>query len=180
MHRNPYDRMPAPTSKSLLPHPFMDKETSKTSDLEFKISKVAIAGVIGGGTLIALVALGLANSLSDTPARQFKAGRANSNPSSFSVSNNNSPLKHLRAPRSLPEGYNDLAEAPVDSPGYVASILSSIEEAHQSLIASLHDSGLLDSKSPCAKRLVCELLLSEVDQDTLRTTEKRITTFFDV
>ncbi|XP_021945968.1 uncharacterized protein LOC110844142 isoform X2 [Folsomia candida] len=141
IHHNPYDRMPAPTSKSLLPHPFMNKETKTSS------------------------------------TRQLKNGRANQIPSSFAL--NNSHLKHLRAPRSLTDGYNDLDEPDTNNPGFLSSIMTSIEDAQQSIVSSLHDVGLFDSKSGCSKRLVCEILLSE-DDTTLRTTEKKVTTFFDM
>jgi len=159
IHGNPYDRLPAPTSKSLLPHPFMDSETSKTSSsTEFAISNAGITGVLAGGAIIALVALGLANSFSDTARKHSRASSSSSSLKQFTPHHHRSS-----AGRSLTNSLMDDDDSGLTSdPGWIAGLLTSMEEA-----------GRAAQDSPCFKKALC-VLISQQDDDTLKTLEKRM------
>jgi hypothetical protein len=158
IHGNPYDRLPAPTSKSLLPHPFLESEAAKTTSTEFAISNTGLTGVLAGGAIIALITLGLASSYSES-ARKSSL-RANPSFGHF---------RHpaaMRGSRSL--WNNDLLEEDFQvNPGLFASLLASMEGAGR----KVGEAG----DSPCVKRALCDLLITQ-DDETLKSLEKRMAT----
>lgn len=187
IHGNPYDNMPAPTSKSFVPYPyFLDKDSSKTSNMEFKVSNNGLAGVLAGGAVLAVVALGLINSFSESSGRNLKTARynhllTNSASAAKALTNSNSkastnPLTHLRAPRTMAAHFdNDLEfQQAVSSPSFFESIISSLEASGDTIMNKLHDLGSSNwQKSSCTKRILCTVVTSQGD-DTVRIMEKKL------
>ncbi|ODM91527.1 hypothetical protein Ocin01_15157 [Orchesella cincta] len=183
IHGNPYDNMPAPTAKSFVPYPyFLDKDSSKTSSLEFKVSNNGLAGVLAGGAVLAVVALGLINSFTESSGRNLKTARYNqllTNSAAYTNSNskNANPLTHLRSPRGMAHFENDLEfQQALSSPSFFESIVSSLEASGDTIMNKLHELGSAKwHESPCAKRILCQVMASQQD-DTVKLMEKKMAT----
>lgn len=185
IHGNPYDNMPAPTAKSFVPYPyFLDKDSSKTSTLEFKVSNNGLAGVLAGGAVLAVVALGLINSFSESSGRNLKTARYNhllTHSASSAATNANSksstnPLTHLRAPRTMAAHFDNNLEFQhaAGSPSFFESIISSLEASGDTVMNKLSQLSQSNwQQSNCTKRIVCQVITSQGD-DTVRIMEKKM------
>lgn len=179
IHGNPYDNMPAPTAKSFVPYPyFLEKDSSKTSGMEFKVSNNGLAGVLAGGAVLAVVALGLINSFTESSGRNLKSARFSHSLTSAGSSNSKTgtnPLTHLRSPRNMAHFENDLTyQQTVSNPSFLDGILSSLEASGNTVMNKLQGLGSSNwHQSSCTKRVLCQVITSQGD-DTIRLMEKKM------
>ncbi|CAL8111384.1 unnamed protein product [Orchesella dallaii] len=131
---------------------------------------------------VAIPAVVLTGAALESSGRNLKTARYNQLLThSAAYTNTNAkhanPLTHLRAPRAMAHFENDLEfQQALSSPSFFESILSSLEASGDTIMNKLHELGSSQwHESPCAKRILCQVMTSQGD-DTVKLMEKKMAT----